>query len=98
MYGGHVRSNVIGTVEPALSQLVSLIAPFSDRFVFHQFLDTFTEEVHPKNIIVTSFSTVPVGTRSNPSISNTSRLSIYRPTARISTPSNSSGNISKVTA
>jgi len=44
-YGGHVRTNVIGAVSPRSGQLVSLIVPYCDRFVFQQFLDTMAEEV-----------------------------------------------------
>jgi transposase len=44
-YGGHVRSNVVGAVSPRSGQLVSLIVPYCDRFVFQQFLDTMADEV-----------------------------------------------------
>lgn len=44
-YGGHVRSNVVGAVSPRSGQLVSLIVPYCDRFVFQQFLDTMAKEV-----------------------------------------------------
>jgi hypothetical protein len=44
-YGGHVRTNVIGAVSPRSGQLVSLIVPYCDRFVFQQFLDTMAAEV-----------------------------------------------------
>src|SRR5690606_31899268 len=44
-YGGHIRKNVIGAVNPADGQLVSLIVPNSDTLVFQAFLDTMAKEV-----------------------------------------------------
>jgi transposase len=44
-YGGHVRQNVVGAVNPATGQLVSLIVPHSDTEVFQAFLDTMAKEV-----------------------------------------------------
>ncbi len=44
-YGGHVRSNVIGAVEPQSGQLVSVIVPYCDQIVFQTFLDILAEEV-----------------------------------------------------
>ena len=43
-YGGHVRRNVVGAVNPATGQLVSLIVPHCDTQVFQTFLDTMAEE------------------------------------------------------
>lgn len=44
-YGGHVRQNVVGAVNPADGQLVSLIVPHNDTLVFQAFLDTMAKEV-----------------------------------------------------
>jgi transposase len=44
-YGGHVRQNVVGAVNPADGQLVSLIVPHNDTEVFQAFLDTMAKEV-----------------------------------------------------
>ncbi|MBK1833622.1 IS630 family transposase [Roseibacillus ishigakijimensis] len=44
-YGGHIRQNVVGAVEPATGQLVSLIVPHNDTKVFQAFLDTMAREV-----------------------------------------------------
>ncbi len=43
-FGGHVRQNVIGAVNPATGQLVSLIVPHCDTQVFQLFLDTMAQE------------------------------------------------------
>lgn len=45
-YGGHVRQNVVGAVNPADGQLVSLIVPHNDTLVFQAFLDTMAKEVN----------------------------------------------------
>ncbi|MFU8893182.1 MAG: IS630 family transposase [Luteolibacter sp.] len=44
-HGGHLRRNVIGAVNPADGQLVSLIVPHCDTEVFQAFLDTMAVEV-----------------------------------------------------
>ncbi len=44
-HGGHVRQNVVGAINPADGQLVSLIVPHSDTEVFQTFLDTMAKEV-----------------------------------------------------
>ena len=44
-YGGHVRQNVVGAVNPATGQLVSLIVPHCDSDVFQLFLDVMAREV-----------------------------------------------------
>ena len=44
-YGGHLRRNIIGAVNPADGQLVSLIVPHTDTLVFQAFLDTMAVEV-----------------------------------------------------
>lgn len=44
-YGGHIRQNVVGAVNPADGQLVSLIVPHNDTLVFQAFLDTMANEV-----------------------------------------------------
>lgn len=44
-YGGHVRQNVVGAVNPQDGQLVSLIVSHNDREVFQAFLDTMAQEV-----------------------------------------------------
>lgn len=44
-HGSHVRQNVIGAVNPANGQLVSLIVPHCDTEVFQAFLDTMAAEV-----------------------------------------------------
>lgn len=46
-YGGHVRQNVVGAVNPASGQLVSLIVPHCDTEVFQLFLDTLAQEAPP---------------------------------------------------
>lgn len=43
-YGGHVRRNVIGAVEPKSGKLVSLIVPHCDTAIFQAFLDTLAQE------------------------------------------------------
>jgi transposase len=43
-YGGHVRQNVVGAVNPKTGQLVSLIVPHCDTEVFQAFLDTMANE------------------------------------------------------
>ena len=48
-YGGHLRRNVIGAVNPADGQLVSLIVPHTDTLVFQAFLDTMAIEVPPRD-------------------------------------------------
>lgn len=51
-HGGHLRQNVVGAVNPADGQLVSLIVPHNDTLVFQAFLDTMALEVpaNGKNI------------------------------------------------
>ena len=44
-HGGHVGQNVVGAINPADGQLVSLIVPHSDTEVFQAFLDTMAKEV-----------------------------------------------------
>jgi transposase len=43
-YGGHVRQNIVGAVNPRSGQLVSLIVPHCDTEVFQAFLDTMAKE------------------------------------------------------
>jgi transposase len=43
-YGGHVRRNVVGAVDSASGQLVSLIVSHCNTEVFQAFLDTLAEE------------------------------------------------------
>ncbi len=47
-YGGHVRQNMVGAVNPATGQLVSLIVPNCDTEVFQAFLDTMARETVPE--------------------------------------------------
>jgi DDE superfamily endonuclease len=47
-YGGHVRRNVVGAVEPASGRLVSLIVAHCNTEVFQAFLDTMAEEIPPQ--------------------------------------------------
>lgn len=47
-YGGHIRQNVVGAVNPQDGQLVSLIVSHNDTEVFQVFLDTMAKEV-PKS-------------------------------------------------
>ena len=44
-YGGHIRQNVVGAVNPASGQLISLIVPHCDTQVFQLFLDVMAQEV-----------------------------------------------------
>lgn len=44
-YGGHLRRNVVGAVEPASGQLVSLIVAHCNTEVFQAFLDTMAGEI-----------------------------------------------------
>lgn len=44
-YGGHIRQNVVGAVNPDDGQLVSLIVPHNDTETFQAFLDTMAQEV-----------------------------------------------------
>jgi transposase len=44
-YGGHLRHNIVGAVEPASGQLVSLIVDHCNTEVFQVFLDVMAEEV-----------------------------------------------------
>jgi len=46
-HGGHVRQNVVGAVNPATGQLISLIVPHCDTQVFQLFLDTMAQESPP---------------------------------------------------
>jgi transposase len=43
-YGGHIRQNVVGAVNPQSGQLISLIVPHCDTEVFQAFLDTMAAE------------------------------------------------------
>jgi len=47
-YGGHLRRNVVGAVEPATGRLVSLIVAHCNTEVFQAFLDTMAEEIPPE--------------------------------------------------
>jgi transposase len=47
-YGGHLRRNVVGAVEPATGRLVSLIVAHCNTEVFQVFLDTMAEEIPPE--------------------------------------------------
>jgi transposase len=47
-YGGHVRQNVVGAINPSSGQLVSLIVPHCNTEVFQVFLDTMAKEVRPR--------------------------------------------------
>lgn len=47
-YGGHIRQNVVGAVNPNSGQLVSLIVPYCNTEVFQVFLDTMAKEVPPR--------------------------------------------------
>ncbi|MFT3992303.1 MAG: IS630 family transposase [Luteolibacter sp.] len=44
-YGGHLRRNIVGAVEPSSGQLVSLIVAHCNTEVFQAFLDTMAEEI-----------------------------------------------------
>ena len=48
-YGGHLRRNVVGAVEPATGRLVSLIVAHCNTEVFQVFLDTMAEEIPPED-------------------------------------------------
>ncbi len=48
-YGGHLRRNVVGAVEPASGRLVSLIVAHCNTEVFQAFLNTMAEEVPPED-------------------------------------------------
>ena len=48
-YGGHVRRNVIGAVNPKSGRLISLIVPHCDTEIFQAFLDTLAKEHPPGN-------------------------------------------------
>lgn len=48
-YGGHVRRNVVGAVEPAQGRLVSLIVAHCNTEVFQAFLNTMAEEIPPED-------------------------------------------------
>ena len=47
-YGGHIRQNVVGAINPGTGQLVSLIVPHCNTEVFQVFLDTMAKEVRPR--------------------------------------------------
>ena len=47
-YGGHVRQNIVGAVNPKSGQLVSLIVPHCDTEVFQAFLDTMAKETQER--------------------------------------------------
>ena len=85
-YGGHIRKNVIGAVNPADGQLVSLIVPNSDTLVFQAFLDTMAKEVPATAKKSSSFWTTRVGTNRNPSTGITSKSNSCRHTAPTSIP------------
>lgn len=44
-HGGHLRRNIVGAVEPATGQLVSLIVAHCNTEVFQAFLNTMAEEI-----------------------------------------------------
>lgn len=44
-HGGHLRRNIVGAVEPATGQLVSLIVAHCNTEVFQAFLDTMADEI-----------------------------------------------------
>jgi|688.fasta_scaffold395219_1 transposase len=44
-FGGHIRQNIVGAVNPEDGQLVSLIVPHNDTETFQAFLDTMAQEV-----------------------------------------------------
>lgn len=44
-YGGHIRQNVVGQVNPRSGQLVSFTVPHNDTELFQAFLDTMAEEI-----------------------------------------------------
>lgn len=46
-FGGHLRRNVVGAVEPASGEFVSLIVAHCNTEVFQAFLDVMAEEVPP---------------------------------------------------
>ncbi len=48
-YGGHLRANVVGAVDPANGMLVSLIVPHCDSDVFQVFLDTLAKAAPKQN-------------------------------------------------
>jgi transposase len=48
-YGGHLRRNVVGAVEPATGRLVSLIVAHCNTGVFQVFLDTMAREIPPED-------------------------------------------------
>ena len=48
-YGGHLRRNVVGAVEPDTGRLVSLIVTHCNTEVFQVFLDTMAEEIPPED-------------------------------------------------
>ena len=48
-YGGHVRANVVGAVDPGSGRFVSLIVPHCDTEVFQVFLDSLAKEVPPQD-------------------------------------------------
>jgi hypothetical protein len=48
-YGGHIRENVVGAVNPRTGQLVSLIVPHCDTEVFQVFLNSMAKETETLN-------------------------------------------------
>ena len=48
-YGGHVRQNIVGAINPEDGEIVSLIVSHNDTEVFQAFLDTMAKEVAPKD-------------------------------------------------
>ncbi|TAE78493.1 MAG: IS630 family transposase [Verrucomicrobia bacterium] len=48
-YGGHLRRNVVGAVEPVTGRLVSLIVDHCNTEVFQVFLDTMAQEIPPED-------------------------------------------------
>ncbi|TAF22586.1 MAG: IS630 family transposase [Verrucomicrobia bacterium] len=48
-YGGHLRRNVVGAVEPVTGRLVSLIVAHCNTEAFQVFLDTMAQEIAPED-------------------------------------------------
>jgi len=44
-FGGHIRQNVVGAVNPHSGQFISLIVPHCDTEIFQAFLDTMAAKV-----------------------------------------------------
>ncbi|MCB1087024.1 MAG: IS630 family transposase [Verrucomicrobiae bacterium] len=96
-YGGHIRQNVVGAVNPSDGQLVSLIVSHNNREVFQAFLDTMAREVPDRGKTIWLVLDNASWHRAKSLDWHHIRPLFLPPTARTSIRLNAFGNISKAT-